>query len=197
MLSALFGSVLAILIAKVIEFFRFCVDYSRTERVQFEDDEYYYYVKAVPKMNVAAATKTVKKINTQSGVSVGSASVSSRPGSTTRSTDPSGGSVTRTRTSADYGREPVRTGAQRTPQAGSRTVRSGSGNYPTTRTGANMSSGGGSYGGTARSVTTERTARPMGNTGSAQHRTGYSANQGMTVKSSQITEDSDDYEELF
>ena len=33
--------------------FLFSVDYSRTERVQFEDDEYYYYVKAVPKVVVA------------------------------------------------------------------------------------------------------------------------------------------------
>ena len=64
-LSAILGSVVAILVAKVIEFFRFCVDYSRTERVQFEDDEYYYYVKAVPKMMVSVPTKTVKKINTQ------------------------------------------------------------------------------------------------------------------------------------
>lgn len=63
--SALLGSLLAVAVAKVIEFFRFCVDYSRTEKVQFEDDEYYYYVKAVPKMTVAMSTKTVKKINTQ------------------------------------------------------------------------------------------------------------------------------------
>mgnify|MGYP001031552522 CR=1 FL=1 len=64
-LGALLGSVLALAVAKVLEFFRFCVDYSRTEKVQFEDDEYYYYVKAVPKMMVAAPTKTVKKINAQ------------------------------------------------------------------------------------------------------------------------------------
>ena len=32
------GSILALLVAKVIEFFRFCVDYSRTEKVQYEDD---------------------------------------------------------------------------------------------------------------------------------------------------------------
>ena len=37
--SVLLGSLLAIVVAKVIEFFRFCVDYSRTEKVQFEDDE--------------------------------------------------------------------------------------------------------------------------------------------------------------
>lgn len=63
--SVLIGSLLALVVAKVVEFFRFCVDYSRTEKVQFEDDEYYYYVKAVPKMTVSVPTKTVKKINTQ------------------------------------------------------------------------------------------------------------------------------------
>ena len=41
----------------------FSVDYSRTQRMQFEDDEYYYYVKAVPKIVVSAPEKTVKKIN--------------------------------------------------------------------------------------------------------------------------------------
>lgn len=59
----LIGSVLAVLVAKVLQFFVFNVDYTRTERVQFEDDEYYYYVKAVPKVTVAPASKTVKKIN--------------------------------------------------------------------------------------------------------------------------------------
>ncbi len=63
--GALLGSLVALVAAKVVEFFRFCVDYSRVERVQFEDDEYYYYVKAVPKMMVAAPTKTVKRINAQ------------------------------------------------------------------------------------------------------------------------------------
>lgn len=64
-LNAILGNLVALAAAKVIEFFRFCVDYSRTEKVQFEDDEYYYYVKAVPKMTVSAPTKTVKRINTQ------------------------------------------------------------------------------------------------------------------------------------
>nr|WP_300834726.1 hypothetical protein [uncultured Acetatifactor sp.] len=63
--SVLLGSLLALVVAKVIEFFRFCVDYSRTEKVQFEDDKYYYYVKAVPKMTVSVPTKTVKRINSQ------------------------------------------------------------------------------------------------------------------------------------
>ena len=41
----------------VRDFLIFAVDYSRTERLQFEDDEYVYYVKAVPKVTVAAPEK--------------------------------------------------------------------------------------------------------------------------------------------
>lgn len=63
-LGLIIGTVFSVLIAKVVEFFTFHVDYSRTEKVQFEDDEYYYYVKAIPKITVAAPSKTVKKINT-------------------------------------------------------------------------------------------------------------------------------------
>ena len=57
------GTIISVLVAKVVEFFVFSVDYSRTEKVQFEDDEYYYYVKAIPKINVATPSRTVKKIN--------------------------------------------------------------------------------------------------------------------------------------
>jgi len=63
--GALLGSLLAVAVAKIVEFFRFCVDYHRTEKVQFEDDEYYYYVKAIPKMSVSMSTKTVKRITSQ------------------------------------------------------------------------------------------------------------------------------------
>lgn len=59
------GTAVSALLVKVVQFFRFNVDYSRTERVQFEDDEYYYYVKAIPKVTVAAPERTVKKINSQ------------------------------------------------------------------------------------------------------------------------------------
>jgi hypothetical protein len=38
------------------------VDYKRTESIQFEDDEYYYYVKAVPKIAVTESDIQVKKI---------------------------------------------------------------------------------------------------------------------------------------
>ena len=56
------GSIMALVVAIILKFFIFNVDYSRTERVQFEDDEYYYYVKAVPKNTVALTEKKVKKI---------------------------------------------------------------------------------------------------------------------------------------
>jgi len=64
-LGILLGAVIAALLGKLLQFLVFNIDYNRTERVQFEDDEYYYYVKAVPKLTVAAPEKTVKKINTQ------------------------------------------------------------------------------------------------------------------------------------
>ena len=57
------GGILSLVICMVIEFLEFNVDYSRTELVQFEDDEYYYYVKAVPKNILTAPEKSVKKIN--------------------------------------------------------------------------------------------------------------------------------------
>lgn len=57
------GSVLSGMIAIVVQFFKGVVDYSRIEIVQFEDDDYYYYVKAIPKINVAKKDINVKKIN--------------------------------------------------------------------------------------------------------------------------------------
>ena len=46
------GNLVAIAIGFVMEFIFMDLDYSRTERVQFEDDDYYYFVKAVPKKMV-------------------------------------------------------------------------------------------------------------------------------------------------
>ena len=60
--TIILSSVIGILLGLVLELVFFSVDYSRTERVQFEDDEYYYYVKAVPKVVVATPEKTVKHI---------------------------------------------------------------------------------------------------------------------------------------
>ena len=59
----LVGNVISLLIAFVIQFLFFNLDYSRTERLQFEDDEYYYYVKAVPKAVVSGTNKQVKRFS--------------------------------------------------------------------------------------------------------------------------------------
>ena len=54
--------VVCMLVAYMIQFFRLTLDYHGTRKLQFEDDEYYYYVTAVPKIKVAAVDKTVTRI---------------------------------------------------------------------------------------------------------------------------------------
>ncbi|MBQ1172347.1 MAG: hypothetical protein IIX48_07100 [Lachnospiraceae bacterium] len=63
LLSLILGMIVSLLLAVGLQFFVFNVDYSRTEYVQFEDDEYYYYVKAVPKNSVPQTKVKVKKIH--------------------------------------------------------------------------------------------------------------------------------------
>lgn len=64
-MGLLIGTVIAVPLAMLVAFLFMGLDYSRTEKVQFEDEDYYYYVKAVPKMKIQAPAKTVKRINTQ------------------------------------------------------------------------------------------------------------------------------------
>ena len=61
--TLIIGAVAAVVIGLILEIVFFSVDYSKCENLQYEDDEYYYYVKAVPKVGVAAPEKTVKRIN--------------------------------------------------------------------------------------------------------------------------------------
>ena len=46
------GVLLGLIVALIVRFMKGFLDYNHTEIVQFEDDEYYYYVKAVPKLAV-------------------------------------------------------------------------------------------------------------------------------------------------
>ncbi len=50
-------------IAYIVQFFHMTLDYQGTRKLQFEDDEYYYYVTAVPKLKVAVADKTLTRIS--------------------------------------------------------------------------------------------------------------------------------------
>jgi hypothetical protein len=53
---------IAMVIAYIFQFLRMTLDYHGTRKLQFEDDEYYYYVTAVPKYKVAVVDKTVTRI---------------------------------------------------------------------------------------------------------------------------------------
>ncbi len=57
------GIIFSVILSVVYCFFVMLVDYSRTEYTQFEDDDYYYYVKAVPKLTISATNVKVQKIN--------------------------------------------------------------------------------------------------------------------------------------
>ena len=61
--SLIAGIAVSGLLAAVYRFFVFHVAYSRTEYTQFEDDDYFYYVKAVPKVTVTAPAPQVRKIS--------------------------------------------------------------------------------------------------------------------------------------
>ena len=49
--------------AALAQFMGCTLDYARKESLQFEDDDYYYYVKAVPKIQITQAERTVKTYN--------------------------------------------------------------------------------------------------------------------------------------
>lgn len=61
-------SLLSIVLTCILQVFILAVDYSGTEYTQFEDDDYYYYVKAVPKIKVTATDVKVKHINVKRSV---------------------------------------------------------------------------------------------------------------------------------
>ena len=57
--AMIFGTLGSMLLVFVAQFFRMVLDYTSVEYVQFEDDDYYYYVKAVPKIDMAMPQKNV------------------------------------------------------------------------------------------------------------------------------------------
>ncbi|WMJ86127.1 hypothetical protein [Anaerocolumna sp. MB42-C2] len=59
------GTLISAILALIIQFFHLALDYTGVEHVQFEDEDYYYYVKAVPKINVTEPQINVKRFNTQ------------------------------------------------------------------------------------------------------------------------------------
>lgn len=72
MIGLLLGSFISIALIMLITFFDVILDYPRSERVEFEDNENYYYVKVVPKvlidedevLNTGKGNKSSKRTNT-------------------------------------------------------------------------------------------------------------------------------------
>ena len=58
--SLVLGAILGGVLGVIVQMCKSVIDYSHKESVQFEDDDYYYYVKAVPKKMVAVREVTVK-----------------------------------------------------------------------------------------------------------------------------------------
>lgn len=54
------GSVIGGFLAALAQFMGCTLDYARKETLQFEDDDYYYYVRAIPKIQMTQAERTVK-----------------------------------------------------------------------------------------------------------------------------------------
>mgnify|MGYP003288910139 CR=1 FL=1 len=61
--SLILGMAGSVLLAYAAQFILLPLNYLQTEYVQFEDDDYYYYVKAVPKMAISRPELQVKKLN--------------------------------------------------------------------------------------------------------------------------------------
>lgn len=77
------GVILGALAGYICNVMFFAVDFRRTEYVQYEDDEYYYYVKAVPKVGVQMPEKQVKHITEHQGQDAEMPNVSETENNTT------------------------------------------------------------------------------------------------------------------
>ena len=62
-LAMILGTIVSGAIVYVVHFFKLTLDYTGVEHAQFEDDVYYYYVKAVPKITITTPQMKVKHIN--------------------------------------------------------------------------------------------------------------------------------------
>jgi hypothetical protein len=57
------GTMLSGVFAFVVQFFKYLLDYTSVEHLQFDDDDYFYYVTAVPKLSVTSPNLNILKIN--------------------------------------------------------------------------------------------------------------------------------------
>ncbi len=62
MTALIVSCVIGVLFAILVTVFSFVLDGTRTEYLEYEDEEYYYFVKAIPKVSVTVADKKIKRI---------------------------------------------------------------------------------------------------------------------------------------
>lgn len=62
--KVIFGSLICMAIVLICLFFYRVLNYSAAEHVQFEDEHYYYYVRAVPKITAKSPKKAIRKVMT-------------------------------------------------------------------------------------------------------------------------------------
>ena len=63
--SMILGCVVSVLLALFVSFWTGALDYSRPEFLKYEDDEYQYYVKAIPKMVVQKSDRRLQEISSR------------------------------------------------------------------------------------------------------------------------------------
>jgi len=61
-MTMIFASVFSGILVFLIKFFDVVLNYQRAERVEFEDDENYYFVRVVPKMAIAKKEHKIRKV---------------------------------------------------------------------------------------------------------------------------------------
>ncbi|MCR5829362.1 MAG: hypothetical protein K6F93_03320 [Lachnospiraceae bacterium] len=66
--TVIFMTLICALIAVVSDFMKRVLDYTAIEHVQFEDDDFYYYVKAVPKIKISMTNHNIRILSTSDDV---------------------------------------------------------------------------------------------------------------------------------
>ena len=60
--AIIFLSLLSLLLIGLLEFMHMALNYQAAQKIAFEDDDYYYYVKVIPKINMGKMRREIKKI---------------------------------------------------------------------------------------------------------------------------------------
>ena len=60
-------SILSLLFIGLLEFMHMALNYQAAQKVAFEDDDYYYYVRVIPKINMGKTRREIKKITGTDG----------------------------------------------------------------------------------------------------------------------------------